>query len=232
MEPYAPIGGAGPFAASMNLFTALVAELQAPRAAGLTACELEELLQDRGREVLRQMLQDHLDLRAVREEDSAREHGTPAVGADGITRPRLETGHRRLLATLFGTVRVTRCAWRRPGAGNLYPADAALSLPACRRSHSLARLAVQDAVRGSFEAAHAAITGRCGPVIGKRQAGQAVVTAARDITAFYAARIPQPCTASTLLVISADAKGIVMRPGALRRPPPRPPPARARCAPG
>ncbi len=41
MEPYAPMPGAGPFAASMNLFTALVAELQAPEAAGLTACELE-----------------------------------------------------------------------------------------------------------------------------------------------------------------------------------------------
>ena len=142
MEPYAPIPGAGPFAASMDLFTALVAELQAPEAAGLTACEVEELLQDRGREVLRQMLQDHLDLRAAREEESAREHGTPAVGADGITRSRLETGHCRLLSTLFGTVRVTRCAWRRRGAGNVYPADAALSLPASRHSHTLARLAV------------------------------------------------------------------------------------------
>jgi hypothetical protein len=43
-----------------------------------------------------------------------------------------------------------------------------------------------------------------------------VVSAACDITAFYAARVPAPCTAPTLLVISADAKGIVMRPGALR----------------
>jgi hypothetical protein len=42
------------------------------------------------------------------------------------------------------------------------------------------------------------------------------VGAATDIAAFYAARVPVPCTASTLLVISADAKGIVMRPGALR----------------
>ena len=138
------------------------------------------------------------------------------AGPDGITRTRLETGHGRLLATLFGTVQVTRCAWRRPGAGNLYPADAALSLPAPRHSHTLARLAALEAARGSFEAAHAAITSRCGPVIGKRQIEQAVVNAARDITAFYAARIPEPCTASTLLVLSADAKGIVMRPGALR----------------
>ena len=190
MEPYAPIPGADPFAASMKLVTALVAELQAPEAAGLTAYELEQFVADRGREVQRQMVQDHLDLRAAREEEAAREHGRAVAGPDGITRTRLETGHGRLLATLFGTVQVTRCAWRRPGAGNLYPADAALSLPAPRHSHTLARLAVLEAARGSFEAAHAAITGRCGPVIGKRQIEQAVVNAARDITAFYAARIP------------------------------------------
>jgi hypothetical protein len=80
----------------------------------------------------------------------------------------------------------------------------------------VARLAVQEAVRGSFETAYAAITGRCGPVMGKRQIEQAVVAAAADIAAFYAARVPMPCTASTLLVISADSKGVVMRPGALR----------------
>ena len=223
MEPYVQIPGAGPFAASVDLFTTLVSELQTAQAAGMTACELEDLLAERGREVQRQLLQDHLDLRAAREEQAAREHHAPATGADGITRNRVETGHGRLLATLFGTVRVARCAWRRPGAPSLYPADAALSLPACRPSYAVDRLAALEAARGSFEAAHAAITRRCGPVIGKRQVEQAVVTAAGDIDAFYAARIPVPCTASTLLVISADAKGIVMRPEALR-------PATARAA--
>jgi len=48
MEPYAPIGGADPFAASMKLVTALVAELQAPEAAGLTAYGLEQFVADRG----------------------------------------------------------------------------------------------------------------------------------------------------------------------------------------
>ena len=162
------------------------------------------------------MVQDHLDLRAAREEETTREQRTPASGADGITRNRVEAGHRRLLATLSGTVQVSRCAWRRPGAGNLYPAGAALSLPAPRHSHTLARLAVLEAVRSSFDTAHAAIAGRCGPVTGKRQVEQAVVNAGGDIAAFYAARVPVPCTASTLLVISADSKGIVMRPGALR----------------
>ena len=149
-------------AASADLFTILVEERQSAEAAGLTACELEDLLAERGREVQRQLLQDHLDLRAAREEQAARRRHPSATGADGVTRSRLETGHGRLLATLFGTVQVTRCAWRRPGAPNLYPADAALSLRRTRCSHTLARLAAAETARGSFETAHAAITGRCG----------------------------------------------------------------------
>lgn len=128
MEPYAQIRDASPFAASADLFTTLVAELEGPAAAGMTACELEDLLAERGREVQRQLLQDHLDLRAAREEQAVREHHAPAVGADGITRNRVETGHHRLLATLFGTVQVTRCAWRRPGA----PGPCARLMPPCR----------------------------------------------------------------------------------------------------
>jgi hypothetical protein len=152
----------------------------------------------------------------MREEQRAREQRAPASGPDGIARTRLETGHARLLATLFGTVTVTRCAWRMPGAPNYRPADAALSLPAGRHSHSLAKLAAIEAARGSFGAAHAAIARRCGNVIGKRQLEQAVVSGAADIPAFYAARVPEPCTPETLVVLSADCKGIVMRPGALR----------------
>ena len=113
-------------------------------------------------------------------------------------------------------MKVTRCAWRKPGSPNYCPADAALSLPAGRHSHSLAKLAALEAARGSFGAAHAAIARRCRNVIGKRQLEQAVTGAAADIPAFYAARIPEPCTSPTPVVLSADCKGIVMRPGALR----------------
>ena len=140
----------------------------------------------------------------------------PRSGTDGIARTRLETGHGRLLATLFGTVRVTRCAWRKPGSRNYRPADAALSLPG-RAALSLPGGAGRDRggprlVRGR------ARRGRPPLRPGDRQ------TAARTgrdgrrrrYPAFYAARIPQPCTSRTLVVLSADCKGIVMRPGALR----------------
>ena len=216
MEAYSAVSPADPFAVSQAMFAALAAELAGPAAAGMTAFELEEFIDERGREVLLRLLQDHYDLRSLREEQQARANPGPVTGPDGIARTRLETGHGRALATLFGTVTVTRCARRRPGAPNWHPADAALSLPAGKHSHTLARLAALEAARGSFDAAHAAIARRCGNVIGKRQIEEAVVHAAADIPAFCAARVPEPCTRETLVVISADCKGIVMRPSALR----------------
>jgi hypothetical protein len=142
VEAYATASPDDPFAVSKAMFAALADELAGPVAAGLTACELEELIDEESRKTVRQLLQDHYDLRAMREEQQARKHPAPVTGTDGIPRTRLETGHGRLLATLFGTVTVTRCAWRKPGAGNWRPADAALSLPAGRHSHTLAKLAV------------------------------------------------------------------------------------------
>ena len=216
MAAYSAVPAEDPFAASAALFAALAAELAGPAAAMLTASGLEELLDERGRGVLNQLQQDHYDLRRMREEQQAREHPAPVTGPDGVTRTRLETGHGRALATLFGAVQVTRCAWRKPGTANFCPADAALSLPAGRHSHTLAKLAALEAARGSFDAAHAAIARRCGPVIGKRQLEESVVHSASDIPAFYAARIPEPCTPQVLLIMQADCKGIAMRMEALR----------------
>ncbi|MFC7308926.1 hypothetical protein ACFQVC_32545 [Streptomyces monticola] len=141
------------------------------------------------------------------------------MGPDGLLRPRLETGHQRLLATVFGTVTVSRCAWRRLEAGNVHPADAVLSLPRGRHSHGLARLAVREAIRVSCDAAREAIFRRCGPVLGKRRLAGLLVEAAHDIDAFYDARVVEPCPASTVLVLSVDGKGIVMRPEELREAP-------------
>ena len=216
MEAYAAVPPDDPFAVSKAMFAALADELAGPAAAGMTASELEELIDEESRKAVLQLLQDHYDLRALREKQQARKHPAPVAGTDGITRTRLETGHARLLATLFGTVTVTRCAWRKPGAPDYLPADAALSLPAGRHSHTLTKLAALEAARSSFESAHDAIARRCGPVIGKRQAEESVVRSAANIPDFYAARIPEPCTPAALLVLSADCKGIVMRPGALR----------------
>lgn len=219
MAPYDTAVAADCFAQARNTFNYLIGQLTDPSAGTLTHDHLEDLLVEQGRELQRQLLQAHFDLRAQRERQAvshARAQGAGVVGIDGQVRRRVETGHHRLLATVLGTVTVTRCAWRAPNAHNVYPADAALSLPGRRHSAGLARLAVTEAVRGSFDTAHAAITARCGTVIGKRQIEDLIVASAQDIDAFYADQTPQPRTREELLVLSFDGKGIAMRPGALR----------------
>lgn len=74
MAAYSAVPPDDPFAISQAMFTALTAELGGPAAAGLTAAELEDFLDARGRNVLHQLLQDHYDLRKMREEQQAREH--------------------------------------------------------------------------------------------------------------------------------------------------------------
>src|SRR5664279_2964886 len=55
-----------------------------------------------GRELLRLLMQDHVDLRAVRESRVA------VVGADGGCRTRVETGHTRVLGTVLSRKRASR----------------------------------------------------------------------------------------------------------------------------
>ena len=211
MPEYAPGADGDGFAQSRGCFAGIEEWLSGSVAAGLTHAELEEQLGARGRELLRRLCQDHLDLRAAREQRQAK-----VTGADGVARTRAEAGHTRPLATVFGQVTVTRIAYRAPGAANMHLADAALNLPAEKHSHGLRRHAAVESGRGSFEDAAAAITRATGVAMGKRQVEELARRAAGDVDAFYAARLPSPAPDDHLLVLTFDGKGIVMRPEALR----------------
>ena len=150
------------------------------------------------------------------------------VGDEGVTRSRVETGHTRALETVFGTVSVERLAYRAPGVGNLHPADATLNLPVERHSHGLRKLCALEAARGSFADAVDAIGRQTGQRLGKRQVEELASLAAMDFEAFYEDRRPARSKPGDLLVLSADGKGIVMRPDALRTRAP----ARPRAGPG
>jgi hypothetical protein len=129
------------------------------------------------------------------------------VGADGVGRSRAEAGHARGLSTVFGSVMLGRKAYRAPGAGNLYPADAAWNMPEGLHSHGLRRLVALESVRGSLESAQAAIERATGVRVGKRQVEQLAASAAVDISGFYADRSPVAAGRQTLLVLTCDGKG-------------------------
>jgi hypothetical protein len=127
-----------------------------------------------------------------------------------------EAGHERPLATVFGEVTVRRLAYRRRGEENLYPADGALNLPGEVYSHGLRRLAAEEPSRGSFDEAVAAIERGTGQHVPKRQVEELARRAAADFEAFYEGAKRAEAGPADILVISADGKGIVMRPEGLR----------------
>ncbi|MGI5185977.1 ISKra4 family transposase [Dactylosporangium sp. CA-152071] len=213
MAVYAGPGGGVGFERSRQRFEAVVGWLAGGNAGELSHAELEERLTVEAREVTRVLLQDHLDLRAVREERLPE-----VVGVDTVTRRYAERGHTRGLVTVFGQVSVERIAYRAKGAGNLAPADGVLNLPDGLHSHGLRRLAAIEAATGSFESATAAIERATGVGVGKRQVEALAAAAAVDVDAFYASRQHPAVPVGDVVVLTADAKGIVMRHDALREP--------------
>ena len=165
-----PVAGrAGdPFERSRELFERQLAWAEGVEAAGLEHGELEARLGCDARELFCRIYQDHLDLRAVREQPI--EHGV--LGSDGVRRGCVERGRRRSLATVFGEVQVTRIAYRAKAHSNRCPTDGVLNLPTEKHSHGLRRLCAVEAARGCYEDAQAAVGRACGQQLGKRQIEQ------------------------------------------------------------
>jgi hypothetical protein len=210
MQGYVPSGDEA-FAESWECFRGIIDWAASEETAGLQHADLEEQLEKRGRDLLRQLFQDRLDLTAAREE---RRHDV--AGEDGVVRTRAERGRTRPLVTRFGQVTVSRIAYRSPGRPNVHPADKMLNLPEEKHSHGLRKLTAVEAARGSMEAARAAVTRATGVSIGKRQLEDMARRAAAHVEAFYAWRAVEPAPDGCALVLTFDGKGIVMLPGALR----------------
>jgi hypothetical protein len=211
------LAGLGPLAAGLARLA-----VEAGRAVTLDAMEL--LVIEQGRELLRGLVQLALDAQAEREVR------VPQVtGQDGVPRTRAERGHSRPVVTRVGTVRVRRIAYRSGirGAGSLFPRDAVLNLPPCGYSWALQRLAEMFCRSGSYEQAHEFVLAATGVSIGKRQLEQITAAAAADAERFCQDRVrdqgaPAGAGAEDAgslppLAISADGKGVAMRPEARRR---------------
>lgn len=199
------------FSASAGCYAGLVDFLRDGEAAGLTHEELEARLDVEGRALICQLFQDHLDLRAMGET-----RASAVVDGRGVRHNAVEAGHHRPLETIFGGVVVTRLAYRAKGSENLHLHDAALNLPQQRHSHGLRGRCAIEATRGSYEEARSAIERATGQALGKRQVEELTRRGAEDVEDLYEKVDRGSAEVTDALVISADGKGIVMRPEALR----------------
>ena len=213
----AVLAGLGPLAAGL-------ARLAGEACRSVTLDAMEGLVIERGRELLRGLVQLGLDSQAAAEVPLAE-----VTGADGVRRTRAGRGHARTVVTRLGAVRVSRIAYRAgvAGAGSLFPRDAVLNLPPLSYSWGLQRLAEMFARSGSYAQAHEFVLAVTGVRVGKRQLEQITAAAAADAERFGQDPGARPGGLPVAaggegqelapLVISADGKGVAMRPEARRR---------------
>lgn len=203
-----------PFAAAREQFAHLEKFLVSDEARDKTHSELERELEKKGLELMRLLYQAHLDVRGPGEAAG------PVRDSDGVAREQVRL-HERGLESVFGEVTVERAGYGAEGVESLHPLDADLNLPLEQFSHEVRRRVAKEAAEVSFDKVVASLSEHTGAQVGKRQAEELVARAAQDFDAFYEAQqasARREAGMGSILVISVDGKGVVMRHEDLREP--------------
>lgn len=142
-------------------FEGIVSLLDSRKGSEMNLSELERELKKRGLELMRQLLQEHVDSRGpglVVE---------PIVDADGIERLRIRPQERKI-ETVFGTIEESRAGYGKEGGESLHPLDAELNIPPERYSLEMRRLVALNVAKNSFDEAVETIDRGTGGYIPKR----------------------------------------------------------------
>jgi hypothetical protein len=202
------------FGSSRAKLDRLVGRLSAEETRQLPHGEVERLIEIEGREVLRQLFEDHLALRhAVEPVQESVE------GSDGLLRTHRRERERQL-ETIFGTVTVWRWSYEGRGVEGLRPLDGELNLPPESYSHGVEQRVAGEVAKSSFEETVKEVSKTTGAQVAKRQVEEISQRAAQDFDAFYDQRAEAaqaaPPAASSLVVITSDGKGVITRTEDLR----------------
>jgi len=211
-QAYKIVAGFDEFAAAQEHYAEIVKHLHGSEMGRLEHGEVEAYLWREGTELLRRLLQGHLDLRARRER-----RVESAVGCDRVERRQVREGCARGLMTLFGEVVVRRKGYSARDTDSVFPLDAELNLPEDNYSHGLRRRVSEEVARHAFDDAVEQVEKTTGGKVPKRQAQRLSKGVSEDFEAFYderAARAPE--ATPDPLVMSMDGKGVVMRRSGLR----------------
>jgi hypothetical protein len=194
-------------------FYELTDTLQARHTLAMNFSDIEKLLEKDGRELLRLLLQAHVDSRGTGD------IGKSLEGYDGILRTHRRIGERQI-KSIFGTVECQRLGYGHRATESLFPKDSHLNLPENSHSYELQRRVALEVIKGSFDDAVEAITETTGQLIHKQQIEHISVAVSQDFDAFYQSNL---CTEAIekaketpLMVLTTDAKGIVMHKDDLR----------------
>lgn len=180
--------------------------LLSPEATTSPLDAVEREVESCGREVLRLMLQAHMQARGTGDIGPR----IVATGEDGASLGRGRV-HERKVATVVGVIAVDRTSYGVEGRESVHPLEESAVLPERRYSYELQRRVVLGAVQGPFDEACKRVSEATGVAMPKRSAETLVREAARDFEAFYEQRVAQPAALTgPILVAAVDCKGIPM----------------------
>ncbi len=170
----------------------------------------ETYIRTEGFELLRLLLQDHLDLHASKEVRVAE-----ATDASAVPRKAVERGHERPLTTIVGTVVVGRLACRRRARRASVPPTPSSACLSGATPTGCASWRPSSPPGGPSMRPADAIDRATGVSVARRQVEGLAQATAIDLDAFYETDARPAAGRAEVVVISADAKGVVMRPDSL-----------------
>ncbi len=169
--------------------------------------ELENYINQGGRELLQRLLIGHLNERGVGDV------GLNVIGADKVNRTHKRIRSRKI-KSIFGDIEIKRVGYSLRNISSLFPLDAMLNLPTVNISYTLQEHLILEVIKSSFDESVLSIERWTGVKIPKRQAKKVVIEASKDFEEFYEYKKTeekQEATELPLIILTSDGKGVVMR---------------------
>jgi hypothetical protein len=185
------------FESAERKFNELKSALQSRSTSKLQFSDVEKFIETEGREVLRLLLQAHVDSRGIGDV------GRRVEGSDEISRTHKNMGTRQI-KSIFGEIEQTRMGYGYRNTTSLFPKDKDLNTPETSHSHELQRRVTLEVIKGSFEGAVESISETTGQSIPKQRVERIAVHASQDFDGFYQANLskaaPEETKSADLLV--------------------------------
>ncbi|MDH4319496.1 MAG: ISKra4 family transposase [Desulfobulbaceae bacterium] len=203
------------FSKAQDVFLQLIAIMKDNISNCMTLSEIEVLIREKLQDIGRDLTQAKMNMVGALEPE------TPVKGSDGVIRTRKKLKGRKV-ETSFGEVEYERLGYGAPGVDSLFPADGHLNLPPEKYTHEVRRLVSEDVTRASYDEALEVLSERTAAKVPKRQGVELTRRAAEDFVDFYdggavgADTDVSPEESGSLLIMTTDGKGVVMRTDGLR----------------
>lgn len=192
------------------LFSKLECKLKSKEMRQTEHGEIEKEIKEDGYEIMRLLLQGHMDIRAENEIELG------SVKHRNVEHNYIRNNCTRTLTSIFGKVTVSRKGYSACGNDSIYPQDSSLNLSVDQYSDGLKQQVANTVAFQSFEQSVKSIVTNNASSVPNRQVKAITKHLSQDFDAFYQAKQIDIHSKTDILVLSCDGKGIVMRQDDLR----------------